>query len=329
MKHEIEEWLNGEGEKFLKYMGIEEGQNILDFGCGNGIYSIPAARVAGRRGKVYALDNNKNSIKELRERAYSEGLDNIIVVEDTKGIDDKSVDIVLLYDVLHYMEKNQRDDVYSEIYRILKTGGILSVYPKHNKSDWPMWNLSDMSIDDIVKEIENSGFRLERKYHKRLMHDGSNETGTVLNFRRASFTAAFGTDDKKNLNDSHFGSAKFFHIYKFGNGKAEFVEERENIKVEEDESIKGDDPKKAKATSNALSGIDVLAGRRFGPNITRMMNKFLCIVVRTDSVNNAVDMMKSNMGRILAEMNKKNRKHIVLTSSGGENENTNSLHVRS
>jgi len=319
MEYGIEEWLNGGGEKFLENMGVEEGHKVLDFGCGNGIYSIPAARVVGRRGKVYALDNERNAIRELTERAESEELNNIIIVEDMKGIDDESIDAALLYDVLHYMDKNQRKEVYSEMHRILKTGGILSVYPKHNKHDWPLWSLSEMGIDDIVGEVEDSGFHLEGKYVKKLVHNGNYEDGTILNFRRGgTLVIAFGTDDGEKLNDSHFGSAKFFHVYRFHDGNAELVEIRENIKIEEDESLRGGDPKKARATANALAGIDVLAGRRFGPNITRMMDKFVCVIVRTDSIDNAVDMVKNNMGRILAEMNKKNRKHIVLTSSGGQ-----------
>jgi len=47
-----------------------------------------------------------------------------------------------------------------------------------------------------------------------------------------------------------------------------------------------------------------------------MMDKFVCVVARTDSIDNAADMVKSSMGRILAEMNKNNRRHIILTSPG-------------
>jgi len=91
-----------------------------------------------------------------------------------------------------------------------------------------------MDIDDIVNEIENFGFHLEGKYTVRLIHNGNYGDGTVLNFRKGGTLAvAFGTDDGERLNDSHFGSAKFFHIYRFHDGNAELVEMRENIKIEE------------------------------------------------------------------------------------------------
>ncbi|MBW2631927.1 MAG: hypothetical protein JRC90_09230 [Deltaproteobacteria bacterium] len=56
---------------------------------------------------------------------------------------------------------------------------------------------------------------------------------------------AFCTDDGENFNADHFGMAKYFHIYKFSAGKEEFVETRENVKYEEDESLKHGDPGKA------------------------------------------------------------------------------------
>ena len=40
MPTDIENWLEKEGEKFLKEIGIKEGYTILDFGCGEGNYSL-------------------------------------------------------------------------------------------------------------------------------------------------------------------------------------------------------------------------------------------------------------------------------------------------
>ncbi len=126
---------------------------------------------------------------------------------------------------------------------------------------------------------------------------------------------AFSTDDGENFNDDHFGMAKYFHIYKFSDGREKFVETRENVKYEENESLKHGDPGKAKATASVMDGIDVMAGRKFGPNILRLLGKFVCVVVKTDKIVDAVNLVNENMKRIVEEKNKgEKRKHIVLKS---------------
>ncbi len=43
-------------EAELNKLNIQEGQTVLDYGCGVGSFSIPTARLVGEKGKVYALD---------------------------------------------------------------------------------------------------------------------------------------------------------------------------------------------------------------------------------------------------------------------------------
>ena len=124
---------------------------------------------------------------------------------------------------------------------------------------------------------------------------------------------AFGTDDGTNLNDDHVGMAKYFQVYKFFEKEEEFVEKRENVKFKGDESMKHGDPEKAKATTSAVEGVDVIVGRRFGPNLPRLVNKFVCVIVRTDTLKNAIRIIHQNIEKIIAEKNKgEDRKHLIL-----------------
>lgn len=124
---------------------------------------------------------------------------------------------------------------------------------------------------------------------------------------------ALGTDDGINFNDGHFGMAKYFQVYKFSEGKEEFVEKRENVKFQGDESIKHGDPEKARKTSSVLQGVDVLVGKRFGPNLQRLVRRFVCVIVRTNNLKNAIGMVHQNIEEIIAEKNKgEDRKHLIL-----------------
>jgi len=113
------------------------------------------------------------------------------------------------------------------------------------------------------------------------------------------FLIAFGTDDGENLNNDHVGMARYFHIYEFSNGKEKIVEKRENVRFTGDETMKHGDPEKARATSSVLQGVDVLVGKKFGPNLPRLLGKFVCILVRTNTIAIAIEAIHSNMDRVV------------------------------
>lgn len=124
---------------------------------------------------------------------------------------------------------------------------------------------------------------------------------------------AFGTDDGENLNNDHVGMAKYFYVYKFSDNEQELIGRRRNVKLKGDETMKHGDPEKARATSSVLEGVDVLVGRKLGPNLPRLLKKFVCVVVRTDAIANAIEAVHNSMDRIVEEKNKgEGRKHIVL-----------------
>ena len=64
-------------EKILAAIGLSAGMVFVDIGCGEGYFALPAARIAGPGGKVYAADINADAVAALREQAAAEGLTNL------------------------------------------------------------------------------------------------------------------------------------------------------------------------------------------------------------------------------------------------------------
>ncbi len=184
MDSDIEKWLKIDGQEFLKSIGIKEKDIVLDFGCGEGHYAIPLAKVVGENGRVYALDEDRQSLNRLKQIINQEDLKNIkLLQEDTKvPLKDNSVDVALCYDVIHY-EKN-REKIYKEIYRILKKDGFLSLYPKHYKKDYPLMELASLELEDVIREIEKAGFILKGEFLKRCIHDNYYNECKILNFMK-------------------------------------------------------------------------------------------------------------------------------------------------
>jgi ubiquinone/menaquinone biosynthesis C-methylase UbiE len=58
-------------------MGLQEGMTFVDVGCGDGFFSLLAAKKVGAEGRVYAVDVDASGIEKLQSKAKAEGLTNI------------------------------------------------------------------------------------------------------------------------------------------------------------------------------------------------------------------------------------------------------------
>jgi len=64
-------------EAILQEIGLKTGQTLVDVGCGEGFFALPAARLTGPEGKVYGVDLDSSAIKELKTKASKEDLSNL------------------------------------------------------------------------------------------------------------------------------------------------------------------------------------------------------------------------------------------------------------
>jgi len=188
MNEAMPQWETAGGVKFLKRIGLKSSQTVLDFGCRVGHYTIPAAKVVGSEGIVYAVDKEQQALSELEQKATRLNLKNIKII-NTSGrvqidLENDSIDIVLFYDVLHYHEKKDREKLYTDAYRVLKQDGLLSVYPKHTLEDNPIMEFQNLRLDEIKQEIQNSNFVFGEKHCGLISHDDDFNQGCVLNFRK-------------------------------------------------------------------------------------------------------------------------------------------------
>ena len=136
----------------LKEVGIKLGFHVLDYGCGSGSYIIPLAELVGESGKIYALDLHPLAIQMVQSIASKKQLTNVeTICSDCKtGLPDNSIDVVLLYDLLHDLSNS--DEVLEELHRVLNPNGNLSVSDHHMKEN------------EMVSKVTAGGlFRLSRK----------------------------------------------------------------------------------------------------------------------------------------------------------------------
>lgn len=122
----------------LKKLGLTEQCNsVLEFGCGYGTFTIPAARIVQRT--VYALDIDPEMLAATRSKSESAKLSNIELRQrdftvEGSGLPDRSVDYVMLFNILHAEERMM---MLKESWRVLTPDGILAVIHWNYDSNTP------------------------------------------------------------------------------------------------------------------------------------------------------------------------------------------------
>lgn len=167
-------------EEITKQLNIKKWMKIADFGCGAGYFTLPIGKRIGNEGRVYAFDVMESALESVRSRARIQGLFNIETMrcnlEEPKssGLNDKSVDMVLLSNIL--FQSIKKADIIKEGVRILKDGGELVVIDW--KPDQPLGPSKEFVIPlgTIKQLVEDEGLRLKRelsvdKYHWGLIFD--------------------------------------------------------------------------------------------------------------------------------------------------------------
>lgn len=117
--------------RILREIGLQKGQIMLDYGCGVGMFTIPASEIVGDDGVVYALDINPLCIKAVEREIRKRGIANVktILSDRETGLPDESVDVVLVYDVLQMI--TDKRGLMKELHRVLKPDGSLWATAEH------------------------------------------------------------------------------------------------------------------------------------------------------------------------------------------------------
>ena len=142
-------------EELLLDSGLEAGMTVVDYGCGPGHFTEPAARIVGPQGTVYALDIEPRMVSLVAGRAEEAGLQNVKALlneGDGAPLPDTVADLVICMLVLHYAEDDGgRQRVARDIGRLVKSGGHVVVI---------QWS-DRVPYEETVELLEPVGFRCD------------------------------------------------------------------------------------------------------------------------------------------------------------------------
>ena len=135
---------------------------FIDIGCGEGYFSLPAARRVGPGGKVLAADINPDAVAALREYAATEGRDNLSV--EVKAAEEMvfcegCADIVFFGIDLHDFADPQK--VLMNAGKMLKPSGrLIDLDWKDDPMGFGPPLEKRLSVHKAQGMIEGSGFRI-------------------------------------------------------------------------------------------------------------------------------------------------------------------------
>jgi len=155
-------------QRVMVDLGLKDGSQVADIGCGNGYFTFRLARAVGEKGKVFATEISKGALKNVSTRAAKEKVKNIqtVLSEPTKtGLDAESVDAAVICNVLHHVPKKLRAALVKDIAQALKPGGAFFII------DWRVDAKVKYDKDrripqtDLVKLASDAGLTLDAEFH--------------------------------------------------------------------------------------------------------------------------------------------------------------------
>ena len=142
----------GKRREKLKKAGIKGGDVIVDLGCGLGRFTFLAARIAGQKGKVYAIDIHPLHTAFTTARRNIGGHNNVqVMLADccTTQLPDKAVDLIFINVAFHEFDKV---GCLKEASRILKTDGMLAIDEAEMKEDKFLSIVEEANLFTLVEK---------------------------------------------------------------------------------------------------------------------------------------------------------------------------------
>ncbi len=152
---------------------MKVGNTVLDLGSGAGFDCFLAARSVGETGKVIGVDMVPEMVEKAKNNAEKYGYQNVEFklgeIENIPVVDN-SVDIVISNCVINLSP--EKDKVFSEAHRILKSGGkmfisdivLLQELPEEVKNNPELLSgcvAGALLKDDYIAKMKKAGFQVE------------------------------------------------------------------------------------------------------------------------------------------------------------------------
>jgi ubiquinone/menaquinone biosynthesis C-methylase UbiE len=150
---------------------LNEGETVLDLGCGGGFDAFIAARKVGVEGYVIGVDMTPEMISKARKSAEKNEFTSVDFRLDEiehLPIADNAIDVVISNCVINL--STDKEAVFAEIFRVLKPGGRMAIsdivrsreFPEEIKNDIKSYSnciAGALHYEELEKILKDENFK--------------------------------------------------------------------------------------------------------------------------------------------------------------------------
>lgn len=142
-------------KKLIELLNLKDGEVVADIGAGSGYYTFRMAKLVAPKGKVLAVDIQKEMLDIIKGRMKKDSVENVEPVlgeEADPKLKDETVDTILLVDVYH--EFAFPHEMTAKMVKSLRPGGrIVFVEFRLEDAKVPIKLVHKMSEKQVIKEM--------------------------------------------------------------------------------------------------------------------------------------------------------------------------------
>ncbi len=148
-------------DKILKQY-CRDGKNLLDIACGTGQFAIRIKKKNSNM-NIYGVDSSPGMIKQAHAKYSS--ISWILCPANSLKFGDNTIDIVTCSHAFHHFQN--QDKAISEMYRVLKPGGLLIIADgqKRNIWGWLIFTVVELVEGKVHHTNKKERTKLLEKYH--------------------------------------------------------------------------------------------------------------------------------------------------------------------
>lgn len=130
-----------DSDEIISELNLTGDEVFMDAGCGDGHNAIKVLEDYNHKGTVYAVDIYDASIEDMETYKAENNVENLInieadITEGIPGVDDESVDVILMVNVFHGFKASRKlDEAVEEFKRIVKKDGKIAIM------DYKAWDV--------------------------------------------------------------------------------------------------------------------------------------------------------------------------------------------